>query len=209
MRGSHSKARRRSKYRRRGIRKRRIGTREQKPTILIVCEGEKTEPNYFRAFPVTSLDVQVVGTGFNTISLVKEAINLSRKRPFDQVWCVFDKDDFPKKDFNNAVQMMENQGKRFHCAYSNESFELWYILHFAYHIAASSRQDYCKLLSSRLQRKYQKNCRTMYNDLLDKQQDAIRNARKLLDRYSASTPPSDRNPSTTVQLLVEELNKHL
>jgi len=27
--------------------KRRAGFRQQKPIVLIVCEGEKTEPNYF------------------------------------------------------------------------------------------------------------------------------------------------------------------
>ena len=209
MSASHSKSIGRKGSRRRGIRKRRIKTREQKPTILIVCEGGKTEPNYFNAFPVTSLEVHVEGTGFNTISLVNKAINFSKKRSYDQVWCVFDKDDFPKQDFNNAIQKMEDKGKRFHCAYSNESFELWYLLHFSYYIAASNRKAYCKLLSDSLQQEYQKNCKTMYDDLLEKQQDAIRNAKNLLNQYDDSTPPADKNPSTTVYLLVEELNKHL
>lgn len=209
MGATRAKYKGRNGSRRRGIRKRRIKTREQKPTILIVCEGEKTEPNYFNTFPVTSLEVHVEGTGFNTISLVNKAIKLSKKRSYDQVWCVFDKDDFPNQDFNNAIQKMETKGKRFHCAYSNESFELWYLLHFAYHMAASNRKDYCDLLSSRLQQKYQKNCKTMYGNLLEKQQDAIKNAKKLLNRYDAHTPPADKNPSTTVYLLVEELNKHL
>jgi len=44
--------------------------------FLIVCEGEKTEPNYFRKFPVDTkvikLDIQ--GEGKNTKSLVEKAI---------------------------------------------------------------------------------------------------------------------------------------
>ena len=47
--------------------------------FLIVCEGEKTEPNYFRKFPKNpevydSIDIR--GTGYNTVSLINEAIRL-------------------------------------------------------------------------------------------------------------------------------------
>jgi hypothetical protein len=38
--------------------------------LLIVCEGEKTEPNYFRAFRVTS---DIYGEGLETMRLVEEA----------------------------------------------------------------------------------------------------------------------------------------
>ena len=47
--------------------------------FLIVCEGEKTEPNYFRKFPENPEvydRIDVHGTGYNTISLVNEAIKL-------------------------------------------------------------------------------------------------------------------------------------
>ena len=47
--------------------------------ILIVCEGEKTEPNYFKSFPENpevydALDV--TGLGNNTVAVVKKAIEL-------------------------------------------------------------------------------------------------------------------------------------
>ncbi|TGG87894.1 RloB domain-containing protein [Geotoga petraea] len=42
--------------------KRKKDIRNIKPKILIVCEGEKTEPNYFKAFRITSVQVQVIGT---------------------------------------------------------------------------------------------------------------------------------------------------
>ncbi|OHD19758.1 MAG: hypothetical protein A2Y38_12070 [Spirochaetes bacterium GWB1_59_5] len=47
--------------------------------ILIVCEGEKTEPNYFRSFsanPEVFEDIDIHGTGYNTGSLIREAIRL-------------------------------------------------------------------------------------------------------------------------------------
>jgi hypothetical protein len=49
-----------------------------KPTILIVCEGKNTEPSYFNHFRLTSAKVVPVGLGFNTISLVNRAIELSQ-----------------------------------------------------------------------------------------------------------------------------------
>ena len=34
---------------------RRQGVREIKQSFLIVCEGEKTEPDYFKSFRITSI----------------------------------------------------------------------------------------------------------------------------------------------------------
>jgi hypothetical protein len=41
--------------------------------ILIVCEGEKTEPNYFKGFqtnPEVYDSIDIHGTGYNTVSLI-------------------------------------------------------------------------------------------------------------------------------------------
>jgi hypothetical protein len=48
----------------------------------------------------------------------------------------------------------------------------------------------------------------MYQELLDIQLMAIRNAERLLNSYD-SFNPENNNPSTTVHKLVEELNKRL
>jgi hypothetical protein len=98
-----------------------------KPSILIVCEGENTEPSYFNQFRITSAIVKSVGIGYNTISLVKKAVELSQEEKFDKVWCVFDKDDFKEEDFNSAIQIAKDNN--FGIAYSNQSFEYWLLLH--------------------------------------------------------------------------------
>jgi hypothetical protein len=103
----------------------------EKPSILIVCEGENTEPSYFNQFRITSAKVKSVGEGYNTVSLVNRAFELSKQEKYDQVWCVFDKDDFPDEDFNNAIQIA--QANNFGIAYSNQAFEYWLILHFDDH----------------------------------------------------------------------------
>lgn len=103
----------------------------EKPSILIVCEGENTEPSYFNQFRITSAKVNSVGEGYNTVSLVNRARILAQQGNYDQVWCVFDKDDFNDNDFNSAIQIAE--ANNFGVAYSNQSFEYWLILHFNDH----------------------------------------------------------------------------
>lgn len=80
---------------------------EEKPTILIVCEGENTEPSYFEQFRLSSATIIPVGEGYNTISLVNRAKQIASQGTFEQVWCVFDKDDFCDADFNNAIFIAE------------------------------------------------------------------------------------------------------
>jgi len=55
---------------------RRQGVRNVKQSFLIVCEGERTEPDYFKAFRMTTATVKAVGQAMNTISLVNKAISI-------------------------------------------------------------------------------------------------------------------------------------
>lgn len=183
-----------------------VDVREPRDSFLIVCEGEKTEPNYFRAFRVVSAKVEVLGLGKNTRSLVEAAIEEKNKDQYDQVWCVFDRDSFPPDQFNAALTLAERNGMK--VAYSNEAFEIWYLLHFHYYDAAMSRSDYCKKLSGLLGFEYKKNSPDMHENLLLRQEAAIKNAKRLLAQYNPPNPEED-NPSTTVFELVEELNKFI
>jgi hypothetical protein len=85
--------------------------------------------------------------------VVNEAIRLRDKaakdgEPYIEVWVVFDKDDFPVSDFEKAVQLAADNHIK--CAYSIESFELWYLLHFNYYDTRISRDEYSKKVSSLL-----------------------------------------------------------
>ena len=111
----------------------------EKPSILIVCEGENTEPSYFNQFRITSAKVKSVGEGYNTVSLVNRALALTQQGNCDQVWCVFDKDDFNDNDFNSAIQIA--LANNFGVAYSNQSFEYWLILHFNDHQGGGMHRD--------------------------------------------------------------------
>lgn len=186
-------------------------TLEESERILIVCEGTCTEPSYFKRFEVASATVKVIGTGKNTQSLVKEAQRQSELDEYDQVWCVFDKDSFSNQQFNTACQMAQQYG--FHLAYSNESFELWYVLHFGLMQAQLNRQQCMKKLTADFQanfkRPYKKNAEDTYDLLLEKQNDALRNAKILARQYhGTNTQPAARFPVTYVYQLVEVLNEY-
>ena len=188
----------------RGYSPRKVDTRNLLSRFLIVCEGEKTEPNYFRCFRVPKNIVDVRGLGDNTLRLVQKTIEIAKKDNYDQIWCVFDRDSFPANDFNNALILAGQKGVR--VAYSNEAFELWYLLHFHYYQTGISRHDYYDLLGKLLFKKYEKNSETIFEELEPYQLNAIRNAKRLLEQYDPSSPEKD-NPSTTVHILIEELLK--
>ena len=132
---------------------------------LIVCEGTRTEPNYFaglleyfREMGGRDLSplVEIRGLGRVTESLVKSAesffeiveTEFGRMRlPHGNVAAVFDRDAFGKGSFNRAIKLAGQQRKeypdieRYIAAWSNESFELWIYLHFHYTDSAMSRSE--------------------------------------------------------------------
>ena len=107
------------------------------------------------------------------------------------------------QNFNSAINLASNNG--INVAYSNDAFEVWYLLHFNYYNTPISRKYYQNMLTKLLGHKYEKNSQKIYEELKDKQQDAIKHAKRLLQEYDRPNPETD-NPSTTVHLLVEELN---
>jgi hypothetical protein len=192
--------------------------------ILIVCEGEKTEPNYFRAFHKIQrgtfiYDISTDGGGINTMNVVNQAISLrdvARKngKPYDSVWAVFDRDSFPPAKFDNAI--IKAKAHDINCAWSNEAFELWYLLHFQNRISAMGREDYKAAISNavnaspkcKLKRAYTylKNDPKNY-EIMTKCGDqamAVRFAESLGTGYT-DTKYHSHNPYTAVYKLVRQL----
>jgi hypothetical protein len=150
------------------------------------------------------LDIR--GLGINPRKLVDKALELGEEGEYEQVWCVFDRDDCYVGDFNNALDRARSQ--EINVAYSNQAFELWYMHHYDFHNTAIPRQDYGRKLSKSLGREYRKNDPNMYDLLSSLQETAIQNAERLLGQYSPPIPAAD-DPSTTVHKLVKELNRFL
>lgn len=204
-------------------RRKKLNSKKLRSFILIVCEGTKTEPNYFESFkaklPKGTVDKIVIrGTGRNTTSLLDRAkeYDLHRKRSrlpdYDKVWIVFDRDSFTKREVNQTCQGIIDNG--YYSAFSNEAFELWYILHFQYLDSQSTRKDYLAILGKIFKKlglsKYKKNSTDIYNILEThgNQKSAIENAKKLRQVFKSESP-ADQKPSTKVDLLVKELNIYI
>lgn len=193
--------------------------------FLIVTEGTKTEPHYFEGFRKRInegyhgeyVTLEIHGQGANTVSLFKCARSIVKADPdgFTQVWVVYDKDSFPSCNFNAVPDLCDSTSSEdvaYHAAWTNEAFELWYILHFAYVNSALDRNSCIATLTQHLRKagcgQYKKNSKDMFDVLESRMQTAISNAKKL-EKANEGRSPADSNPGTTVHLLVEELLPYL
>ncbi|MFT7223801.1 MAG: hypothetical protein ACI82Z_001342, partial [Cellvibrionaceae bacterium] len=110
--------------------------------VLIVCEGEKTEPNYFNEciqfYKINTANVEVDGTcGSSPKSVYERAIELWETEekngdPYDRVYCVFDRDTH--ETYDKTVRRISERNPRdiFYAAVSVPCFEYWLLLHFKY-----------------------------------------------------------------------------
>jgi len=195
------------------------------PYTLIVSEGVKTEPLYLNGL-VDKINKQykgiakenhilVYGTGRNT----KDLLNYVDKRvangeweKYKNIWLVYDKDDFPEDNFDNTQFSAENRKvNNIKVAWSNESFELWLLLHFQDYEADKGREAYIKKLNDYFD--YSKTREDLFEMVtnLGSLQDAKRRAKKQYSNYvdQGITIPSKMIPATRVYELVEELEKYL
>lgn len=116
--------------------------------VLIVCEGEKTEPYYFEeikyVLEISSANIGIDGScGSSPKSIVKHAISLFKNEQdsggfYDRVYCVFDRDTHESYDQAINIVMEINKplkketGKQiFYTTRSVPSFEYWFLLHFS------------------------------------------------------------------------------
>ena len=98
---------------------------------------------------LSSATIKAIGEGYNTISLVNRTTQIASGYNYDQVWCVFGKDDFNDVDFNNAIEIAKSNN--FGVAYSNQAFEYWLILHFDDHQGGGMhRKDYADKIDTLL-----------------------------------------------------------
>jgi len=194
-----------------------------KPLILIVCEGENTEPSYFNQFRLSTATIRALGKGYNTIGVVKHAEQLAKAGIYDEVWVVFDKDSNPAQNYNNAIKMAAKRG--FFVAYSNQAFEYWFILHFNDHQGGKlHRSQYHGMINQYIgpfgvtyDGKGNKRVSPEFFALLNEVDPitkkprvnlAIKRAKEIYRKLSHQKP-SEEESSTTVFMLVEKILQHL
>lgn len=205
-------------------RKDRLKSKRQAPAnYLIVCEGRKTEPNYFNGLKrkinekyankvdVLIPNIDVKGTGMNTTSLVKytqKTVNHANK-VYGQVWVVFDKDDYNDEQFDLAIDNCN-----YNVAWSNPNFELWILAHFKKVNRYVSKDDVLQELSKEFQKNglgdYTKNDTNIFDKVTSegKLHTAIKNC-EYMEELNKDGQASKRNPMTRVYKIVEGLKEYL
>ena len=195
------------------------------PYTLIVSEGIKTEPLYLEGF-VRKINAQykglvkdnhiiIWGTGRNTkglLKLVDKKIENGEWSHFEKIWLVYDKDDFPFDNFDNTQFSAEGRkDSNIRVAWSNESFELWLLLHFQEYVSDNGRQQYIEKLNTFFQ--YSKAREDLFDVIMKKGslKDAKRRAKKLYNGFlkKGEKSPSKMVPATKVYELVEELESYI
>jgi len=207
-----------------------IRFRNYKYLFLIVCEDQRTEPEYFEKYvsqiPKETIYLEAIGIGRDPKGVVDKAIEerdalaLRAKREVDVVWVVFDKDDADEnatkiERFESAFNTAKEQ--KIEIAYSNEVFELWLLLHFMNVDKETPlpRNNIYQLLQEQFQRipKYKNyiydhsnpDSKTIEIIFESGNQDSAIKRAELLFEHHKNHNPIEANPSTKVYVLVKEL----
>lgn len=192
--------------------------RARNKRYLIVCEGTKTEPHYFRdLLDDLGIGPQIVriapNDGVSPDRVVAHALALYEEDAlagdaYDTVYCVFDRDKHTT--FDAAVQRTKDltaAGQPLVAIASTPCFEVWLLLHFGYTdqpFHAAGKKSVGDQVVSALKAKpgfakYGKGQRGVYALLKDKLGDAITYAAQLR-RHGVTT--GSVNPATEIDQLV-------
>lgn len=207
---------------------RRSAQKQPYDLVLIVCEGEKTEPNYLRDLMdyegLSSVNITIANNRYSDpVSVVECAINTYNERNqecntstlFNRVFCVIDRDNH--HGFQQAIKMVGEFNKKNNniitLIRSYPCFEYWYLCHFQYSrssIRATGGKTESDQYASMLKRhwiqifgnQYAKNQTGVYQKLAGLVDVAIKNSQRSLNEAKST---DEMNPSSEAHLLVEYL----
>lgn len=192
---------RRKRQRRAGRRK---PFRDPKPRLLVVCEGQNTEPQYLNGYvhhlknPSYVLEVEAgAGDPRKIVEVAKQRCNEAQPGDFDACWCVFDRDEHTR--FADAVDMARANGLEL--AVSNPCFELWLLLHFRESPGLQDRHTVQKMLGDHVDG-YDK--RVEFAQFASGVEEAEKRATRL-DTSAEEMGEAGRNPTTQVYRLTRAI----
>ena len=182
--------------------------------VLIVCEGEQTEKNYFcglrRTYRLPTLNVVSSESGRNAANILRDACKrfdkaMNNKEPFSDVYCVFDRDD--DQGANVSFQPTINKIsklKNFHAIYSIPSFEFWLLLHFIYTRQCFATPKHLLDCLEKAYPAYQKNQLKLFDHLQENLDIALQHAACCEEEAKEY---DEKNPSTQVHHLIHFLQE--
>lgn len=184
--------------------------------VLIVCEGQQTEPNYINALrrhcALNAANFEVRGTGMSPARVVQHAIEEYKRSKkaddaFDKVFCVFDRDDH--FDYGRAMSKLHDREK-FTAITSMPCFEYWLLLHYEYSTKPYKSQpgkSAAEQVVDDLKRhlpQYKKEDKKIFFAVKKHTHRAKQHAKRSM---KAAEKSDTDNPSTKVHLLVEYLER--
>ena len=193
---------------------------------LIVCEGEKTEPFYFKGMRDAlkpefrnRIHIVVKGTGLHTVDLLDYALRESRlSGSYDHVWLAYDRDDFDLREFDSVVDkcaLSSDETTIFHPLWSNPCFEVWVLLHFAYTTAEMTSAEAIAKTDSAFRRElnhpYSKTATDLFEKLRSRMHPAEANVERLMKWHANQgvVLPSRMNPCTSLPELTTMLSDYI
>lgn len=184
--------------------------------ILIVTEGQKTEPQYFK-FLISKYNINKnvkilkrssASDPSSVLSAAKEAQeqeNNENDIGYDIIYCVFDRDQHTNfEQVKNVIEETDN----FKAIISIPCIEYWFLLHFdksSKSFLKTGKKSPCDNCISELKKHvgdYKKNNTEIFDKLKDKTETAIKNAELIITDAESH---GNYNPSTQVHILVKKL----
>lgn len=175
--------------------------------MRILCEGARTEPNYFEALKYELGLAGVKVKGPFPLKELPEEVRRSWNDDFDEVWCVVDVDE-RNEDLRRLgtelSRLPARKSKSVHKVVSAPCFEYWLLLHFeftaqSFHGMEGGRSA-CEQVIQRLRGHlpgYKKNDPAVYGRCGGRLAEALRNVERL--------DPRQCSPATEVGKLVLRL----
>ena len=196
-------------------------TRPVKRTLLIVGEGQKTEPNYFRELRRESIvsehfTVTVKkGHGRSPEAVAEEAIKHklqaeNRGEDYDEVWCVLDVEGSGARE-SLELATTETRRNGIRLCLSNPCFEVWLLAHFVRESRSHNGYDSVeRRLNSHWRgfcgQVYRKGDEQIYARISHLTEIAIQNAKQVRETDHCDVAnTADANSSTEVYRLVSYL----
>lgn len=197
---------------------RKVATRAPKKRVVVVCEGEKTEPMYLKLVNARSeaalIELVVVDEPSTAPKQLVERACREKKvaekkarqtkdpnAKIDELWCALDVDEHLL--IKEARQQAKDNG--IHLAISNPCIEVWLLLHFADQHSYIHRHDARRKLQQHI-KGYDKRLTTL-DDLEGRFEEARGRAKKLEVKHEGDgTSFPENNPSSDMWKLVETMS---
>lgn len=195
-----------------------IKKRMEQKAVLIALEDTKSSKFYFeelikdKKLTGKVLFAEHIGTNpSKVLEAVVQHLENNRKAIYEKKWAIFDRDSWSKEDVNSTI----HRAKQLNICVgiSNESYELWLLLHFERLERHTSREDLNKKINEHFRNyfgvDYSKASQDIYRYMIGYQNTAIKNAEYLMKMHidrNGNINPEQNNPITLIHQLVMCLN---